>query len=258
MLVERSLSILSYLAEHAGVHGVRQISRSLNIAPSTTHRILDTLTSLGYARSRDNSGQYEIGPRAVQLGASAMRSFDLTSVAPRTLLALSQETGEATFLAILEDGEVLYLLKEESSYAIHTDVRLGSKRPVHSTALGKALLSALPELAVADIVDRRGLQGFTSSTITNPAELRTELALIREIGYSVDREELEAGLMCIAAVVRDHRREPAGAISLAGPIARVAPMEVALASKVRQAAREISESMGFPVGGAVESFSSGG
>jgi len=142
--VERALALLQYLSRHPGEHGVRALAGALDLSPSTTYRLLETLAEAGFVRQNRQTDRYSIGVAAVQLGIAALGALDLTAVAPPALRELVAETGESAFLAVLDDTEVVYLLKEEGRHSIRTTARLGSRRPLHCTGLGKALLASLP------------------------------------------------------------------------------------------------------------------
>lgn len=243
--VDRVLAILQYLARHPGEHGVRALSAALSLSPSTTVRLLKSLLQAGFVRQNESTGRYAIGVQAVQLGLAALSTFDLTAIAPAYLQALVAETGESAFLAVLDDGEVVYLLKQEGQSAIRTTAMLGSRRSIHCTALGKAFLATMPPLEAKALLERKGMPAKTRQTITDLNRLWEELAQVRLRGYAVDREEVEEGLMCLGAPIRNHQGKTVAAISMAGPVARVLPYEEQYGRRVVAAAQEISLALGY-------------
>lgn len=243
--VDRALAVLQYLAHHGGEHGVRAISAALELSPSTVHRLIESLVRAGFAVQNPQTSRYRIGAQAVQLGLAALGSFDLTAIAPSYLQGLAAETGESSFLAVLDDDEVVYLAKCEGSHAIRTTASLGSRRPAHCTALGKAFLATIPPDSARALLERKGMRVYTPNTITDINQLWEELAHVRLRGYAVDREEIEAGLMCIAAPIRDYTGTTVAAISMAGPVQRVAPHEERYGRRMLQAAGEISLALGY-------------
>ena len=243
--VDRALAVLQYLAHQSGEHGVRALSVALGMSPSTVFRLLESLERTGFVAQNEQTSRYRIGMQAVQLGISALSSFNLTSIAPNYLHELVVETGESCFLGVLDDGEIVYLFKEEGHYAIRTMATLGSRRPVHCTALGKAFLAILPPTEAQAIVERKGMPALTRHTITNMERLWEELADIRMQGYAVDREEVEEGLICVAAPVRDYQGQTVAAISIAGPAGRMAPCEERYGRRIAATAREISMVLGY-------------
>ena len=126
--IDRALALLSYLAHHPDGAGVRSLGTALGMSPSTVFRLLDALRRNGFARQDESTGKYVIGVQAIQLGLAGLAAFDLTAIAPTYLRTLVEETGESAFLATLDDGEVVYLLKVEGRHAIRTTAVLGSAR----------------------------------------------------------------------------------------------------------------------------------
>lgn len=244
--------MLRYLAHHPGAHGVRSLASALELSPSTVFRLLESLGRSGFVRKHEESGRYSIGIGAVQLGLAALASVDISSAAPAALDALVAETGESVFLAVLDDGEVVYLMKREGRHAIRTTAALGSRRPAHCTALGKTFLATMPVEQAREIVARRGMPRFTPATITDLPTLWEELALVRLRGYAVDREEIEEGLACIAAPIRDHTGRTVAAVSVAGPTSRLLPHEERFGRRVKAAALEVSLGLGYQPKGVPE------
>ena len=224
---------------------MRSLGTALGMSPSTVFRLLDALCRNGFARQDENTGKYVIGVQAIQLGLAGLAAFDLTAVAPTYLRTLVDETGESAFLATLDDGEVVYLLKEEGRHAIRTTAVLGSRRPAHCTALGKTLLAALPNDEARAILQRKGLTALTPHTITDPTMMEQELERVRQDGFAVDREEIEEGLMCLAAPVRDSTGKTVAAISMAGPVTRVAPRLDTFGEQVRAISAAVSAALGY-------------
>ncbi len=243
--VERALDILQYLSRHGGEHGVRGLAAALDLSPSTAFRLLDTLAQSGFVKQNTATDKYSIGIKAVQLGIAALGALDITVVAPPRLNALVAETGESAFLAVRDDIEIVYLLKEEGTYSIRTTALLGSRRPLHCTALGKSFLATMPPVEAEELLRRAGMPAFTTHTITDLGALWEELAHVRVRGYAVDREEVEEGLACIAAPIRDYRGSTVAAVSIAGPAGRILPHEARLGRRIAATALEISTGLGY-------------
>ncbi|MDP9311712.1 MAG: IclR family transcriptional regulator [Chloroflexota bacterium] len=243
--VERALEILQYLSRHSGQHGVRSLAAALDLSPSTVFRLLETLEHAGFVQQNTLTEKYEIGVKAVQLGIAALGSLDLTAVAPARLRTLVSETGESAFLAVRDDTEVVYLLKEEGRYSIRTTALLGTRRPLHCTGLGKSFLATIPPAEAEEVLRRAGMAALTANTITDLGHLWEELALIRVRGYATDREEVEEGLACVAAPIRDYRGATVAAVSMAGPVCRILPHEERFGRRVAATALEISTVLGY-------------
>jgi IclR family transcriptional regulator, KDG regulon repressor len=243
--IERALDVLRYLARHPGEHGVRELGTALSLSPSTTFRLLDTLARLGFARQNQASGKYAIGVQAIQLGIAALSSFSLTTVAPSYLQSLARETGESVFLAVLDDGAMVYLLKHEGWHTVRTTATLGSRRPAYCTGLGKAVLATMPLAEAEAVLAHQPMQQLTPATITSMPELWRDLAEARLRGYAIDREENEVGLMCVAAPVHDYTGQVLGAISLSCPKERMQLHASHYGRRVAATALEISLALGY-------------
>jgi len=153
--------------------------------------------------------------------------------------------GETVHLGILDEGEVVYIDKIESTRRVRMYSQVGRRAPAHCTGLGKVLLAQLPDASLAEVIERRGLRRFTSKTITSPKELRDHFALIRQQGYALDTGEHEELIQCAAAAIHDHTGKVVAAVSITSVAAAMDQHRVAEhVSLVQQAARKISEGLG--------------
>jgi DNA-binding IclR family transcriptional regulator len=140
---------------------------------------------------------------------------------------------------------VLFINNLESEHAIRMSVNVGVRAPAHCTAVGKALLAWQPAEILEEVI-AAGLPGRTGKTISHPAELRQDLATVRARGYAIDDEELENGLRCIAAPIRDHSGNVVASASVAGPAQRMTKKTlIAFAPDVIAAADAISTRLGY-------------
>jgi len=245
-VLDRAISILNLLAETNQGVGLGDIAHAIGVPKSTAHRILMNLESERMVDRDPVSGRYRLGLRLFELGSLAVARFSIRDRAVQYLEALVRETDETSHLCVLEDGEVLYLDKLESNRSVRLTSRIGLRNPVHCTGVGKVMMAYLDDAEVEEIVQRRGLARFTSKTITTLAELRIELAKVREQGYAVDDEEHEEDVRCVAAVVRDHQGRPAAAMSVAAPSFRIPPERIPVFAKsICKAAQQLSRDIGF-------------
>ena len=246
-VVDRVIDILEAFEWLGPQLGVSEISRALNLKKATTHRLLASLRRREIVAQDPITRRYHLGMRLWQLGMLALNQVDWIDRARPYLRQLRDETGETTHLAILDDGQVLYIDKVESEHSLRMPSQVGRRLPAHCTGVGKALLAHLSSAELASVIEQRGLAEFTPRTITERHTLVSELAEVRDRGYAVDDEEIEPGLRCIAAAVRGHGGEVVGAISIAGPSSRLHRDDVARhADRVVSAARQISQALGAP------------
>ena len=242
--LERGLSVLEFFAG-AGEAAASEAVAALGISRSAAYRILGTLQRRGYLEINPASEKLRLGVRTAELGMAAVSGVDAVRLAPPYLHELVGNTLETVFLAVRDGGAVVYVYKEEGPQAIKMSSRLGSRRPLYCTALGKAYLSALSAEARRVLISELAFQRFTANTITNAAALETEVLATRERGYGIDRVEIEEGVACFGAPVCDHLGSPVAAISVAGPADRVLPREDEIGPLVVETALAISRRLGY-------------
>lgn len=179
----------------------------------TVHRIVAALLAERLLVESPPHG-LALGPRLIQLASRSWGRSELRVVAAEELKRLRDATGETVHLAIPNGNSMVYIEKLESPSAVRMASRIGTSVTLHSTAVGKAYLAALPTAALEPLLKGLTLRPFTVHTLTERAALRKELELTRERGYSMDREENEAGIFCFGAAIRGHRGAPVAAISV--------------------------------------------
>lgn len=182
-----------------------------------------------------------------------LESLDLRQEARPILEALSREAGETVHLCILEEDEVVYIDKVETTESVRMHSRIGRRAPVYCTAVGKAMLAHLPAEEQERILKATVFQRRTENTLASADALRVELAEIRRDGCSFDREENEAGVRCVAAPIFDYTGRAVAAVSITGPTTRMTPERAReLAPAVKSAAGEISKRLAFRADRAAE------
>jgi DNA-binding IclR family transcriptional regulator len=222
---------------------------------STAHRFLKHLERDGYL-IRTETGAYLIGPKFSQLSVRANHRATLQAVARPILWEIWKSTRETVNLATLDQGTVLYIEVIESPHEFRLSSRVGTRRSLHATALGKALAAFMAEDQKERVLGTIQFQPLTPKTIMNLVQFRQELEIIRKQGYAVDDEETTLGARCVSAPILGADREVVAAVSVSGPVTRISPGQVpALAGAVMNAARAISVALGFtqPESGQAES-----
>jgi IclR family transcriptional regulator, KDG regulon repressor len=244
--VERALIILDVLKENPNGLGITEIAKRLDVAKSSAHRLTTTLCSFGFVRKNIESDKYLLGLKVVELGEAVLESLDLRTVASPFLQELVNELGETVHLVILENSEIVYIDKIESPKTIRMYSRIGKRAPVHCTGVGKAMMAFLHEEEINQIIINRGLKRYTEYTHTTKGELLKNLEEIRNSGYSIDEQEHELGIRCVAAPVFDHKNKVIAGISVAAPINRLdTTMIDKYAAKITNCAGKISRGLGY-------------
>ncbi|TAG05514.1 MAG: winged helix-turn-helix transcriptional regulator [Betaproteobacteria bacterium] len=241
----RGLSLLEQLAESEGGISLTEISNRVGLAPSTAHRLLNTLADMGFVVQANDSGLWYIGLKTYRVGCAFVSNRDFVGESHAHLRKLMEASGETANLSILDGTHVCFIAQVQCHEVMRMLVRLGSRLPAHASGSGKAILSALPEDELVSLLRELKPQKMTPKTIIDTDQLRLQLATIRARGYSYDDEENAMGLRCVAAPIYDEFAEPLGAISLAGPIARLTDERILkLGPLVAHTARDITEKLG--------------
>lgn len=239
------LQILEFLASQAEPKSLTDISNSLALPKSSTHRLLVTLDSQGYVE-RDGTGKYLFGPKLLELVGAYDPWLRLRRAASPIMQDLAMRSGETCHLAVLFRGRAVYVDKVNSPRSISMASRIGSTAALHASSVGKSLLTGLPSEALGSFIAEHGLPKLTEKTITCPDELKQHLQLIREQGYAVDDEEEEVGVVCVGAPLLDHTGEVVAALSLAALRWDVnAERLPELTDKVKKGASTISGRLGY-------------
>jgi IclR family transcriptional regulator, KDG regulon repressor len=240
--VERAFGVIEYLARR-GPSSLRGIARELELPVSSVHRLLHSLER-EHAVERTRNDEWSVGRRILELAGAQLERLELPAAARPVLEQLSGGTGQTAFLAVRSGAEVVYLDKVQTSAQVQLYVERGARRPIHSTALGKAMLAFVAEPVREDVLRGASLIAITEHTITEPAVLRDQLVIVRERGYATDRDEAALGICCLAAPVLDHLGYVAGAVSIAGTDHRLRSEAADLVQAITGAAAQISQRLG--------------
>jgi DNA-binding IclR family transcriptional regulator len=213
--VDRAFEIVEHL-KAGGPKTVTELAADFDVPKSTVQMYLNTLRSWNYVTKTD--GAYALGLQALEYGMSSLRTLPVYPEVRPKVEELAAATGELAACFVEEGGDAVYIYGIEGDNSIRTNLSVGERTTLHSTASGKAILAHLPEERIDAIVDR-GLEAETDHTITDPDELYRQLEEIREKGHaSVDQESVE-GMRAVAAPIRVDG-EVVASISLAGPANR--------------------------------------
>lgn len=242
--VLRVVHVINLLA-HRGPLGVRAVAQQLGLPLGSAHRILTDLSTESIVE-RTATGEWELSYRLLEIVGVQLERVQLPRLARPILEQLASDTRETAFLAVPSRDEIVYLDKVQTDMQLQLNVELGTRRPMHCTGLGKAILSFLPQAQQEQVLAVSPLRAYTPSTITDPMILRLELQRTRERGYAIDREEIIPGVHCIAVPILNFAGQPVGAISVAGTTPKTEGERLdALVLRVRSAGEYVSRRLGF-------------
>lgn len=242
--LDRAMQILERLSELNGAT-LTDLAGDLGESTATTYRVLVTLEARGIVDFDQNAQIWHVGAGAFLIGSRFLRRTSLVERARPVLRALMEATGETANLGVEREGFVLFVSQVETHASIRAFFPPGTLSPMHSSGIGKALLSGMESARAARVIGARSLEAFTPMTLANPADLVADLGRAKARGYAVDDEERTEGMRCIAAPIFDLHGEPVAGISVSGPTTRVKPEAVeSIAKHVVAAAAELTAAMG--------------
>ncbi|MFZ7091334.1 HTH-type transcriptional regulator BhcR [Primorskyibacter sp. 2E233] len=245
--LDRAMEVFEYLSEAQG-KPLTMLSDEMGQSPATVYRILVTLEGRGLVEFDHEEQVWHIGPRAFVIGARFLRRTSLVDRARPIMRKLMEATGETANLGIEKEGAVLFLSQVETHASIRAFFPPGTLSPMHASGIGKALLAHMDHERLDRLLASAELQAFTERSITDPVALKDNLRTIRASGYSVDNEEKNSGMRCIAAPVFDMNREAVAGISVSGPTSRVSEAEIERLSRpVIEAAQQLTLAIGGSV-----------
>jgi len=241
----RALTILDLFEPATPALSATQIARRLRVRPGTLYPALSTLERFGYLERRPDK-RFRLGLKLLERGHTIPLNLNVYERAKPALRDLAQSLAVNAHLAVLHQGQVLYLGREEAAPSTVFPSIVGRLVPAHCSAPGKVLLAHLDPGERRDLLAGRPLERRTPRTITNLKRLEVEFAGIAVKGCGMDDEERNEGVFCVAAPMRDHADEVVAAISASLLKARVKPGQVdKIAQAVMRTATKISGAMGY-------------
>lgn len=248
-VLERTFTILEIFDEDRPEWSATEIARSLDLPIPTVHRLLTALKHRGYVSQHEGTKRFRLGVAALQLGDRARAVVDLRGVAMPALRRLAQDTGETALLTVLTPGRDrgMCLERVETPQPLRLSVTPGRQLPLHAGASQKVLLAYLPDEDVERVI-AAGLEHLCHATITDPQQLRDELATIRRRGWASSYEETNLGVWGVAVPLLNARGEVVCAVGIAGPSARLTPARVRDdVERAHEAALQIARTLGLTV-----------
>lgn len=243
--VEHAAEVLTILASQHGGLGVTVLAQRLDLNVSSVHHILRTLLAYQLVEQSPNSKLYRLGIRSLRLGQAYLAGLDLYAIAMPLLKRAAHECGETITLASIDGLRVAELATIPGAHTVRSLGSPTSRHNAHATALGKVILAGLTSDDLREHVAQVGLARFTVRTVGSYRALETELARVRERGYALDLEELEPGLCCVAAGIRNHADELIAALAISAPSSRFgAEQGRCLTNLGFRTARQISARLG--------------
>ncbi|MCK4864512.1 MAG: IclR family transcriptional regulator [Gammaproteobacteria bacterium] len=240
-VIDRMALLLNIMAQYDEAVSLKILSAESELHPSTAFRILSSLTKHQLVE-RDDAGYYHLGIKLLHLGAHVRQRVGLRQQAKPIMRKLRDELGETINLTIRENDEVVYVERSISGQMMRVEQVIGSRAPLHVTAVGKLMLAESGEEGCRKYAERTGLPAYTKNTITEIDTLISKTRQAHRNGFAYDDEEAEKGVGCIGVLIYNNTGEIAGGLSLSAPIERRKEEWVPI---VIEAGKRISESLGY-------------
>ena len=238
----RTMRVLESFAGAAGPMSLSEIAAATGMNRSAAQRVVHTLRSLGYLIQADGGTGFLPGPRVLDLAYGQLRLHPWIAQASGVLIELRRNVRERVDLSLQDDLRMIYALRQQSKRETWFATLVGHSVPVWCTSGGWAVLAALPEAEVDDILARAPYHKITARTLTDPAEIRDRVAETRARGYSLALHQIQIGEIALGVALTGRDGRPWGAVPVAASLsewspkdfaARIAPLAIEAALAIR-------------------------
>ncbi|GIP31849.1 IclR family transcriptional regulator [Paenibacillus sp. J2TS4] len=238
---DRVLDILELFTGEQDHYNLTEISRSLNMPPSSTYQLIQNMVDRGYLEEEKSGKRFRIGYKLFMIRSRYMQGTSLTSEFYQLAERIIHDVNETVSLAIRRDDQLLYIAEKVSTRPLRYTPNLGGTLPLHATASGKVFLAYLDEEELLALYPQQELEPVTAKTIRSFSSLLQELKLVREQGFGYNEGETVEGVHCIAGPVWDHEHQVAAAVSISIPEVRMTEgVRRKLHEIIRQACNELT------------------
>lgn len=242
--IDKALDLLEILSEEP--LNLLELVERLEQPKSSLYRIISTFERRGYITREEENGKYCIGMKTLELTKNLLESNTLSNVSRVEMQRLVAKTGESVNLGVLSGDEILYIAVLEGEHQLKFTEMVGSKSPVHATAIGKALSAYLPDEQLNLLIEEMEFKKVTPNTIDNKKQFYDVLKSVKENGYALDDEEIVIGARCIAAPIFNMFGKVEAAVSISGAVHRLSDQNLnGMAAHVISTAQSISRKLGF-------------
>lgn len=238
-VIDRSARLMEAIAAAPGPVSLKILSAETGLHPSSAYRILGSLNNVGFV-DRNVTGQYMIGHKIRNMAERSRHEADIRAIANIEMTELRDKIGETINLTVREGDEVIYIERATPNRMMRVEQIVGSRAPLHVTAVGKLMMGELGDDFIRGYTERTGLKPYTAHTYSNLSDLIETVHLVRETGVSYDNEEAEIGVGCIGVLIRDKKGAGVAGLSISAPIER---RKDEWAKLLKDASRRITEKL---------------
>lgn len=243
-VIDRMTALLDAVSRYPEPVTLKVLTAETGLHSSTAFRILDSMVSNGFLE-RSASGQYQLGRKLLSLGSRVHAQSDVRQLALPVMAELRDALEESVNLTVREGDEVVYIEKATPNRMMHVQQLIGSRAPLHVTAVGKLMLAVSGDDECEQYARRTNLPAYTRNTINDLSGLLEDARQLRNQGYAFDNEEAEIGVGCIGTLIYDATGSIIAGLSISAPIER---RRNEWADQLMLAANRISEELGYQPG----------
>ena len=244
----RGLEVIRSFGAAAPRQTLTEVAEATGMTRAGARRILLTLQTLGYVRADGRA--FALTPKILDLGFAYLSSTPVWNLAQPVMDALVEQVHESCSIAVLDGQDVVYVMRVHTHKIMSTNLGIGSRLPAFWTSLGRVLLAALPVPDLQPLLDARDRSPFTRLTLQDDAALRAQIDQVRSQGWCLLNQELEEGLISVAAPIHNASGQVIAAINISGQANRTTPevMQGELLPQLLQAAAQVSGLLGYQAG----------
>lgn len=240
------MKILDLFDERERELNLTEISKRMNLHKSTVHSLLKTLKAQRYIEQNEENGRYLLGLKLFERGNLVVSQLDLRNIARKHLEWLSAITNLTIHLVILDGKEGVYLDKVEGSGVVVMYSRIGRRVPIHTSAVGKALVATKTDYELDQLLEGYEYTRPTIKSVNSKEEFLASVEHARIAGYSIDNEENEPGIACFAVPVKDYSGKVIAAISMSMPASNVSnESHKYYVGILKECSNKISQGLGY-------------
>ncbi len=242
-VLHKTLDVLECIKSRDSGYRLADLARAVELPKATVYRIVNTLEGRGYL-DRSADGSYRMAKKLFDMQRPVSVEQILHRVAQPVMERLVSSCKETVNLGILDAAEVVVINTVESPQAVRMSSKIGNRRHLHSTALGKVFLAGLPEKEFLRLIRMKGLPKLTPHTLTLKADVVDEIARVRKQGWAMDNQENEMEGRCIGAPIFGPEEHVVAALSISGPVFRMdVPRAKGLVAELKARCAEITEAV---------------
>lgn len=237
----RGLAVIRSFSAEAPEQTLSEVARRAELTRAGARRILLTLQTLGYVHS--DGKLFRLTPRILDLGFAYLSSLPIWNLAEPLMETLAGQVRESCSAAVLDGTDIVYVMRVSTHKIMSISLGVGSRLPAYCTSMGRMLLSALPPDQMMKVLQASERSPRTRYTLTDPDELAAKIAQVRKQGWSMVNQELEEGLVSMAAAITDRTGQTVAALNISGQANRTSAkvMQETMLPALLETARSISQ-----------------